>query len=139
MTVTHRFVKKTAGPERLEIRRYEDADEGIYLNRVQEHWAGRTDQVIMRRSGVRREGLLVPTFADDESGSSATKPNLQARFGDDRRVIPFFDVWLPKRWAFTPRGNCLVPYSLFGNGNVPTKEEVEDEVYLSSDGKESGH
>jgi hypothetical protein len=82
---------------------------------------------------------VVLTFADDESGSSTTKPKLHARFGDGRGVVPFFDVWLPKRCTFTPRGDGLVPYSLFGNGNVPAEEEVEEEVHLGSDGEESGH
>jgi hypothetical protein len=83
--------------------------------------------------------LVVLTFADDESGSSTTKPKLHARFGDGRGMVPFFDVWPPKRCTFTPGGDSLVPYSLFGNCDVPTEEEVEDAVYLGSDGEESGH
>ena len=36
MVMTHRFVKISTSPERLEIRRYEDADEGVDLNGIQE-------------------------------------------------------------------------------------------------------
>lgn len=42
--MTNRFVKISAGSERLEIRRYEHADEGINLERVQEYWDERADQ-----------------------------------------------------------------------------------------------
>jgi hypothetical protein len=42
--MTHRLVKIAAGSERLEIRRYEDADERINLYRIQEYYVGRTDQ-----------------------------------------------------------------------------------------------
>ena len=41
---TNRFVKISASSERLEIRRYEDADERIDLNRVQEYCVGEADQ-----------------------------------------------------------------------------------------------
>ena len=44
ITMTNRFVKISAGSERLEIRRYEDTDKGINLNRIQEYWVGRKDQ-----------------------------------------------------------------------------------------------
>ena len=44
MAMTNRFVKISADPERLEIRRYEDTDKGINLNRIQEYWVGRKDQ-----------------------------------------------------------------------------------------------
>lgn len=37
MAMTHRFVKVSAGSERFEIRRYEDADEGIDLNGIQQY------------------------------------------------------------------------------------------------------
>ena len=43
--MTNRFVKISTGSERLEIRRYEDADEGINMERIQEYWVERTDQV----------------------------------------------------------------------------------------------
>jgi hypothetical protein len=35
--MTNRFVKGSSGSERLEIRRYEDTDEGINMEWVQEH------------------------------------------------------------------------------------------------------
>jgi len=44
MTMTNRFVEISAGPECLEIRRYENTDEGVNPNRIQEYCAGRTDQ-----------------------------------------------------------------------------------------------
>ena len=43
MMVTHRLMKISAGSERLEIRRYEDTDEGINLNGIQDYWVGRMD------------------------------------------------------------------------------------------------
>lgn len=46
MTMTNRFVKIGAGSERPEIRRYEDTDEGVNLDRIQENCVGRTDQVV---------------------------------------------------------------------------------------------
>lgn len=42
--MTNRFVKVSTGSERLEIRRYEDADEGINPDRIQEYYAGKADQ-----------------------------------------------------------------------------------------------
>jgi len=45
MTMTNRLVKISPGSERLEIRRYEDTDEGINLNRIQEYCGGKADQV----------------------------------------------------------------------------------------------
>ena len=44
VVTTNRFVKISASSERLEIRRYEDADERIDLNRVQEYCVGKADQ-----------------------------------------------------------------------------------------------
>ena len=82
---------------------------------------------------------MLLTSADDEAGSSATKPDVPTGFGDDRRVIPFFDIRLPKGWAFAPRGDGLLPNPLLSNGYVPAKEEVENDVCLFSDSKESSH
>lgn len=45
MTMTNRFVKIGACSERREIRRYEDTDEGVNLNRIQEYCVGKADQV----------------------------------------------------------------------------------------------
>lgn len=42
--MTNRLMKLNAGPERLEIRRYENADEGINPDWVQEHCVGKADQ-----------------------------------------------------------------------------------------------
>ena len=44
MAMTNRFVKISADPERLEIRRYEYADGGINMERVHKYWVERTDQ-----------------------------------------------------------------------------------------------
>ena len=62
MTMTYGFVKISAGSERPEIRRYEDADEGVNLNRIQEYWIGKVDQVTRQsrigpRKGVGRKIL----------------------------------------------------------------------------------
>jgi hypothetical protein len=43
VTMTHRFVKISGGSEGLEIRRYEDTDERINLDRIQEYWVGGTN------------------------------------------------------------------------------------------------
>ena len=44
MRMTNRFVKISPGSKRLEIRRYEDADERVYLDRIQDYCVERTDQ-----------------------------------------------------------------------------------------------
>ena len=41
---TNRFVQISAGSERLEVRSYEEADEGVDLERVQKHCVERPDQ-----------------------------------------------------------------------------------------------
>ena len=81
-------------------------------------------------------GSLPLTSADNETGSGATEPNIPTGFGDDRRMIPLFDVRLPEGLVFTPRFNGLFPHSLLGNGYVFTKKEVDSKVHLSSHGKE---
>lgn len=130
-------MKISTGSERFKIRRYEDADEGINLNGVQEHCVGRMDQAT--RVGIEGlAGLLPLTSTDNEASSRTAEPNVPTGFDDDRRVIPFFDVRLPEGLPFTPRGNGLVPYPLLGSGYVPAKKEVDDDVHLSSYRKESG-
>ena len=57
--VTHRLVKISAGSERLEIRRYEYADEWVDLNGVQEHWGGRMYQATVR--GRSRNAWITAT------------------------------------------------------------------------------
>lgn len=82
---------------------------------------------------------MLLTFVDNEPGNGVTKPGFPAGFGDNRRVVPFFDVWLPEGWAFTSRGDSLLPHSLFGNGYIPPEKEIEDEIHLISDDEQSGH
>lgn len=83
------------------------------------------------------EGLLTST--DGEPGSRAPEPIIPAGFGDNRRMVPFFDVRLPKGWAFTSGSDGLLPHSLLGDGNIPSEKEVEDDVHLISDGKQGSH
>jgi len=59
MAMTNRFVKISAGPERLEIRRYEDADGGINLERIHEYWVERMDQAAGRTRPTREGYPLV--------------------------------------------------------------------------------
>lgn len=94
--MTHGFVKIAAGPERLEIRRYENADEGINLNRIQEHCVGRMLRLLYGDRWTCGEGTLLRTFADDDPGSSSAEPSIPTGFGDDRRLIPLFNVRFPK-------------------------------------------
>lgn len=84
-------------------------------------------------------GSLPLTSADKKPGSGATEPNVPAGLGENRRMIPFFDVWLPEGLAFTPGSNGLVPSPFLGDGYVPAEKEVDNEVQLSPHGKESGH
>ena len=58
--VTNRLMKIRAGSKRLEIRRYEDADKGVDLDRIQEYCVGNPDQASGRsktdpRRGIRRK------------------------------------------------------------------------------------
>lgn len=83
-------------------------------------------------------GSLQLTSADKKTGSRAAEPSIPTGFRGGGGVVPFFNVWLPEGLAFAPRGNGLVPYSLLGDGYVPAKKEVENEVDLCPYGKESG-
>lgn len=44
MMTTNRLMQISAGSERLEVRRYEDTDEGVDLEWIQKHCVERTDQ-----------------------------------------------------------------------------------------------
>ena len=57
VVTTNRFVKKSASSERLEIRRYEDSDERIDLNRVQEDCVGKADQATVSSKVGPRKGI----------------------------------------------------------------------------------
>ena len=54
---TNRFVEISAGSERLEIRRYEDSDERIDLNRVQEDCVGKRIRPLCRARSAHGGGL----------------------------------------------------------------------------------
>lgn len=83
--------------------------------------------------------MAVPTSTDDKLGSSTTKPGTPTGLGDDRWMVPFLDIGLPKGRSLATRGDGLFPYPLFGDGYVLPKEEIEDEVDLISDSNQSGH
>ena len=81
---TNRFVEISAGSERLEIRRYEDSDERIDLNRVQEDCVGKADQATVsskigprRWVGQKNSNLLLRiTNRAAEPLSQASQPGL---------------------------------------------------------------